>query len=557
MRGRVRPQATTRVLVVGWSRRRVAVPSPGPILDLGSGAFPNSGADILCDGSLEDSRHRHGLAAVVDRPMVVARAEALPFRDQAFAFVIASHIAEHVDDPDAFCGELARAGQAGYVETPSPLADRLFEEEYHLWRVGSEDGVLHFREKSTADRRPTRVTDLAYRTYNAGADCARPTFDLPSGLVGRMLGGVLLVVRALLNRSGILHTRRTFGPEAPLRWRVSHAGRQRLTFISRPPQSGFVDADRHALESRFDLRDVVYPGSPTPRFVWSVVRSALTTRAVYGYFASEHMLVPAVVFRLFRRPVIVSVGGYDIAAVPAHDYGLAASRARRWLPAVVLGLTSAPLPISDAAADELAATFPRAVAKARRVHHGIDIAGWPMPTRPLEREGVVTVAFVNDESYSRKGIDRFVDLARKDSDRRYVLAGRIDPDVLPLLGPIPRNLEVAGYLSHEQLLDLLWSSQVYAQLSWHEAFGFSVLEALTCGCVPLVSEVPALMEVAGEWAVTVPIDDRAGDADAVRRAVERAGDVDPSTMRAWVEARFSTARRSRALAEVVDGLLSR
>ena len=545
-----------RTLTLGWSRTTAVVEEDGPILDLGSGAFPNPGADILCDGSLEDSRHRHGLAAVVDRPMVVARAEALPFRDGAFAYLVASHIAEHVEDPDGFCREVGRVARAGYVETPSPLADRLLEEEYHLWRVGSSGGRLRFTRKTAADRRPNRAKEAFYRAYNAGQACARPTLRLPASAAGAVLGAVLLVVRGVLGRSGVLHTRHRFGRGAPLRWEVVEPRRPTLTFVSRPPRSGFLDADRAALASRFELREISYPGCPTPRFAWQVLAAARETDGVYGFFASEHMLLPALAFRALGRPVFVTVGGYDVAADRGHGYGLAASRWRRWLPAAVLRLAVVVLPFSRAAEQELAASFPAAVAKARMVHLGIDPKAWQGPASSGARAGVVTVGYVNEGSWSRKGIDRFVALARADAGQRYVLAGRVDPDVAGRLAPLPPNLELTGYLDHAELRDLLWGCAVYAQLSWHEAFGVSVLEAMACGCLPLVTSVPALAEVTGDWAVTVPVDTAEEDLDASHEAVARAARVDVDRLRASVAERFDSASRADALADAIGARLA-
>lgn len=209
-------------IVLGWSRTRVTV-DDGLILDLGSGAFPNRDADILCDGELADDLHRHGRAVVVDsRPFVVARAEALPFRDASFAFVIASHIAEHVDDPMSFCQELSRVAHAGYVETPSPLADRLLHEDYHLWRVSVRGGGLHFRRKRERGGAEAAIADLVYRVFYAGRnDCSRPTFRLPGGRAGIASALVLRVLAGLLNRVGVMHTRLVFDRRRPLSYTVS------------------------------------------------------------------------------------------------------------------------------------------------------------------------------------------------------------------------------------------------------------------------------------------------------------------------------------------------
>lgn len=211
---------TDRVVVAGWARRRLRV-GAGLILDAGSGSFPNPAADILCDGELVDSRHRHGLPVVIDRPFVVARVESLPFRDQAFEFVIASHIAEHVNDPDGFCRELTRVARAGYVETPSPLADWALHEEYHIWRVRSRRGRLTFSGKRPRSAITERITEPLFRAFYAGReDCSRPTLRLPSGRVGRAIGFALKALGAALARLGVMHTSHGFDERAPLRWEI-------------------------------------------------------------------------------------------------------------------------------------------------------------------------------------------------------------------------------------------------------------------------------------------------------------------------------------------------
>jgi hypothetical protein len=191
------------------------------VVDLGSGAFPNARADVLCDRDLIDNRHRAGLRVVVDRPLVRGDAAALPFREGAIDFIIASHIAEHVADPDAFCRELSRAACAGYVETPSPLADVLLHEDYHIWRVSGRGGVLTFRAKQPPGPVAVRLTRPFYKLFNAAQPmCSQPTYRLPSGNLGRACAMAIKVFTAGLNRLGVMHTRVLFSPARPLKWRV-------------------------------------------------------------------------------------------------------------------------------------------------------------------------------------------------------------------------------------------------------------------------------------------------------------------------------------------------
>ena len=209
----------TRVGRVGWSKTKVI--TAGLVLDIGSGAHPNPLADIIVDSEVEDSVHRHGAPLVVDQRLVLARAEQLPFRDGAFKFAIASHIAEHLPDPDAFCREIARVASSGYIETPRPTVDRLLDEEYHVWRVRSSRGELAFKRKDPASRAEAGIGKAVYRVFYAGRpDCARPTVPLPDNAFGKAVGLAITAVRATLARAGLLHTRHHFSPVRPLRWRV-------------------------------------------------------------------------------------------------------------------------------------------------------------------------------------------------------------------------------------------------------------------------------------------------------------------------------------------------
>jgi hypothetical protein len=205
----------------GWSHTRLPVTPDMVVLDLGSGAFPNARADVLCDMELVDNRHRAGLGVVIDRTMVVADAAALPFRDGGIDYVIVSHLAEHIEDPEPFCVELARVARAGYIETPSPLADLLLHEDYHLWRVGRTARAIVFNAKGPRSARTERVGRVVYKAfYAAQPSCAQETYRLPDGIAGRILAMALRAFGGVLNRVGVMHTRYTWDPLRPLAWEV-------------------------------------------------------------------------------------------------------------------------------------------------------------------------------------------------------------------------------------------------------------------------------------------------------------------------------------------------
>lgn len=510
--------------VLGWSRTRVDIPADAVVLDVGCGSFPNPAATVSCDMSLDEDRHRTGRATVVDRPFILCDATALPFRDGSIDFVIASHIAEHIDDPEAFCGELARVASAGYIETPSPLADYLLDEEYHQWRVGGSGSSIRFARKPAKPAPVAWWTDRFYRAFYAGREMGAPTYRVGGGPVGRVLRFVLYVLRGVLNRSGVMHTRIHFGPDAPLRCSVQSGERPRVTVVERGPASGFLAGDRAALEGIGEVDVVGYPGWPSPAFLLRLWSSTGRSEAVYTFFASEHAVPAAVIARLRKRRFVVSVGGYDTADLPDHDYGLMRRLPHRLIPTVVLRLADRVLAMSEAARGEAVAAGAPA-GRTGVLHLGVDTA-WADPHNPERDAGqIVTVAYVDQVSWSRKGIDRFVEAARRDPDHRYVLAGRVTDAVRQHhLSDPPSNLELTGYLSDDELRRLLVRSGVYVQLSWHEGFGVSMVEAMAAGCRPVISEVPALVEVAGPAAVVSegPMSDVTAIGRAVTQPVDRA-----------------------------------
>ncbi len=116
------------------------------VLDVGSGHRPHPRADVLCDRYLMNDAERGG-SLVRDRPLVAGDLTALPLRDQAVDFVICQHVLEHVEDPGTALEELMRVAKRGYIETPSPLWEKLVGRTYHRWMIGMQDGRLVCRRK--------------------------------------------------------------------------------------------------------------------------------------------------------------------------------------------------------------------------------------------------------------------------------------------------------------------------------------------------------------------------------------------------------------------------
>ena len=98
------------------------------ILDVGCGYTANKHSTVLADvQDLSDFYKGRKFVKINDTK--------LPFEDNEFDFVIASHVIEHVQDIKKFISELERISRKGYIELPSRLGDNLIFENVkdHIW----------------------------------------------------------------------------------------------------------------------------------------------------------------------------------------------------------------------------------------------------------------------------------------------------------------------------------------------------------------------------------------------------------------------------------------
>ena len=78
-----------------------------------------------------------------NKEFILIKNKTLPFKDNEFDFVYASHVIEHIDDVSFFISELKRISKQGYIELPSLLEDNLVlsanSAEDHKWIFKFDD----------------------------------------------------------------------------------------------------------------------------------------------------------------------------------------------------------------------------------------------------------------------------------------------------------------------------------------------------------------------------------------------------------------------------------
>lgn len=191
-------RAANQTYLVGHGGKRIRIQDGWRVLDVGSGHNPHPRADVLLERDVDDNENRGGGGMDTSDPrLVIGDALNMPFRDGEFDYVIASHIAEHVDDPEQLCRELSRVARAGYVETPGWFGDRLLREDYHHWRVGRH-GRSGLRFEEVDGRRPFGIFGEAlYFIVYFGEQ--RPGHRIPA-VRNRLVRSVLEFTKRLAGR---------------------------------------------------------------------------------------------------------------------------------------------------------------------------------------------------------------------------------------------------------------------------------------------------------------------------------------------------------------------
>jgi hypothetical protein len=130
--------------VVAWVGSLVA--GGARVLEIGPGSVPFPQATDFVDWKSGD----RVTACDLNR-------EPLPYPDKSFDFVYCRHVLEDLYDPFRVCDEMSRVARAGFIETPSPLAEFCKGVDgsspawrgyhHHRYFVWDQDGVLTFLGK--------------------------------------------------------------------------------------------------------------------------------------------------------------------------------------------------------------------------------------------------------------------------------------------------------------------------------------------------------------------------------------------------------------------------
>lgn len=252
----------------------------------------------------------------------------------------------------------------------------------------------------------------------------------------------------------------------------------------------------------------------------------MSADALYCWFADYHTLIPSLFARMLGKRVFIVAGGYDIGYEPQINFGARVRPIRWFCVRWSFKLAHVILPVSQYAEKQLSTLVPGLKAKVQVIYNAVrlDVARQQDIVSDRKPMALMISQGDSDVEIKRKGVDRFVEIAQQTPDIEFRLIGlAAGHAAIRQKASGLKNLTLfPGFVSLDDVIrPSLLQAAAYLQPSIEEAFGVAIVEAMGCGCIPVVAPVAAIPEVVGnvgEYCTTV---------EDYQRAIRAAADARP------------------------------
>lgn len=305
----------------------------------------------------------------------------------------------------------------------------------------------------------------------------------------------------------------------------------------------FIQRDLDILTKYFDVTPVLFQF----KHLITVCRQVRRAEVLYIWFAGYHAFFITLLNGIMKKPLCVVTGGYDVANVKEMKYGWMIHPLSKWMVRFVLRHATVIVAVSQFNKQEIERNL--GIQKATVAYLAVD-TNYFIPSGEKEKI-ILAVSAVDTWNRVRlKGLDLFVHAARELPDIPFVVIGAQKEALRRLKALAPSNVTFIPPVAQHEILHYYQKAKVFCQLSYYESFGLSVVEAMSCGCTPVVTRQGALPEVVGSvgWYVHY------GDIDDIVRGMKKALEQTSGTeaIRQRILEHFSLEQREHHLYEIVQ-----
>ncbi len=275
---------------------------------------------------------------------------------------------------------------------------------------------------------------------------------------------------------------------------------------------------------------------------------------VFVWFAGKHAGISVLLAKLLGKKSVVVVGGYDVANVPEIDYGLwyKGSLVDKFLCKYSIKYADFVMPVSHFHEKEMLK-----ITKPKRydiVYNGVP-DNFCEGDEGKKENMIATISILKKENIKRKGLPTYLKLAEYFPEYDFLVIGKPLDDTPEILKEhAPSNVKVLGFLSNEELVNTLKRCGVYMQLSAYESFGIAVVEAMQCGCIPVVTNRGALPEVVGDAGVIVEYGNIENIKEGLKKATKLSENKSARERARGRASQFTLSKREERIVKIINGI---
>lgn len=288
----------------------------------------------------------------------------------------------------------------------------------------------------------------------------------------------------------------------------------RLLLVT-PSFQSFVLQDIKILTQKYDLTIDSYDWKRkelAPVFMlmqfFNILFNIGNVDLVLVHFGGYWSFFPALLGRLFQKPVYIILHGTDCASIPQLNYGSLRIPLLKWFCKKSYEWAIGLFPVSDSLVNSgndflskgniiqngFLHHFPYLRKDYTVIHNGFDPEYWKANDH-VQKKPRSFLAVLSPEQYMLKGGDLILELAKRFPDCHFKIAGMSKPETL---NGNYQNLKFLGKLNTDMIRNEYREAAFYFQLSVFEGFGCALCEAMLCGCTPIGSKVNIIPEIIGD-----------------------------------------------------------
>jgi glycosyltransferase involved in cell wall biosynthesis len=336
------------------------------------------------------------------------------------------------------------------------------------------------------------------------------------------------------------------------------------TFVSR--DIALLQSQYHVVPFAFNPRYKAFlPISFIKQFFFLLVHLP-SSAIVVGQLAAYHSFLPVIMAKLFRKPSVIFLAGTDCAYFPSIQYGNFCKPLLGWFTSASVRMATHLAPKHESLI-HFDYTYDASGAPVQGIRHFVKNLTTPYTVIPNGFDSTVffpldvarkpcsfitvAVGIGTANINTLKGIDLILETSRIFPDCTFTLVGV----AAAVLKDIPANVHCLPLQNTQQLQQLYSGHQFYLQLSLSEGFPNAVCEAMLCGCVPIVSDVNALPDIAAGCGFVV----KQRNKEMLKAAIEKALEMSTTAMAQkaveHIRKEYTMQKRKEQLYELFDYLL--